>query len=159
METLFLPLIYCLSISIFTSSNILADLPGFISCSAVTGDDLWPGLLLSISDEWLYILELTVGFESKLRTNDERKAEKCKGLAQQQSNKYKNVKLITLSMSALGIFDKCTSDSLDMLTALQFGNTTKNYILRKMTTIAIRTSYYIFCRCNKEWPIPELLSY
>ena len=61
-------------------------------------------------------------------------------------------------MSALGIFDKGTSDFLDMLTDLQFDAVTKNYILRKLTTIAIRTSYYIFCRRNKEWPNPELIS-
>ena len=42
-------------------------------------------------------------------------------------------------MSALGIFDKGTSDFLDMLTDLQFDAATKNYILRKLTTIAIRT--------------------
>ena len=64
-----------------------------------------------------------------------------------------------LSMSALGIFDKGTSDFLDMLTDLQFDAATKNYILRKLINIAIRTSYYIFCRRNKEWPNPELISY
>ena len=79
-------------------------------------------------------------------------------MVQQQSNKYKNVKIINLSMSALGIFAKCTPDFLDTLTALQYDNTTKNYIIRKMTTIAIRTSYYNLCRRNKEWSSSELLS-
>ena len=32
---------------------------------------------------------------------------------------------------------------------LQFDAATKNYILRKRTTIAVRTSYYILCRRNK----------
>ena len=130
-------------------ANIFADLPGFISSSVVAGDDLRPDLLLSISDEWLSIIELTVGFESNLKTNAERKVQKYRDLVQQQSNKYKNVKLINLSMSNLGILDKCASDFLDMLTALQFDNTTKNYTIRKMTTIAIRKSYYIFCRVVK----------
>ena len=80
-----------------------------------------------------------MGSESNPRTNAERKAQKYRDLIQQQPNKYKNVKLIHLSMSALGIFDKRTSDFLDMLTALQFDKTTKNYIIRKMTTIVIRT--------------------
>ena len=85
--------------------------------------------------------------------------ENYRDLVLQQSNKYANVKLINLSMSALGTFDKGTSDFLDMLTDLQFDAATKNYILRKLTTIAIRTSYYIFCRRNKKWPNPELKSY
>ena len=115
-------------------ASIFDHLLGFISSSVVNGDDLPPDLLLSISDEWLYISAFTVGFESNRRD-----------LVQQQSNKYKHVKLINLSMSPLGIFDKCTSDFLDIITALQFYNTTKNYISRKITTIAIRTSYFIFC--------------
>ena len=51
-----------------------------------------------------------MGFESNLRTNAERKAQKYRDLVLQQSNKYANVKFINLSMSALGIFDKSTSD-------------------------------------------------
>ena len=140
-------------------AKIFADIPGYISPSVLTGDDLRPDLLISILEEWLYILELTVGFESNLSTNAERKAQKYRDLVLQQSNKYANVKFINLSMSALGIFDKSTSDFLDMLTDLHFDTATKNYIARKLTTIAIRTSYYIFCRRNKEWQNPELLSY
>ena len=45
---------------------------------------LRPDLLISVSDEWLYILELTVGFESNLRTNAERKAQKYRDLVLQQ---------------------------------------------------------------------------
>ena len=62
-----------------------------------------PDLLISISDKWLYILELTVRFESNIRTNAERKAQKYRDLVQQQSNKYANIKVINLSMCELGI--------------------------------------------------------
>ena len=98
-----------------------------------------------------------MGCESNLRTNAERKSQKYGDLVLHQSNKYPKVKFINLSMSALGILDKYTSDFLDMLTHLQFDAATKNPILRKIATIAIRTSYYIFCRRNKEWPNPELI--
>ena len=77
-----------------------------------------------------------MGFESSLWTNAETKAQKYKDLVLQKSNIYANVKFINLSMSALGILDRCTSDFLDMLTDLQFDDATKNYILRKITTIA-----------------------
>ena len=75
---------------------------------------------------------------------------KERDLVPQQSNKYANVKFISLLMSALCLFDKVTSDFIDMLTKLQFDAATKTYILRKLTTITIRTSYYIFCRRHKE---------
>ena len=85
-------------------------------CLVVTEDDLQPDLRMSLSDKWLYILELTVGFGSNIRTNGKRKARKYRDLVQQQSDKYANVKLISRSMSALDIFDNFTSDFLDMLT-------------------------------------------
>ena len=53
-----------------------------------------------------------MGFECNLRTNAERRVEKYRNLVQQQSNKCKNVKLINLSMSALGIFNKFHLTSL-----------------------------------------------
>ena len=98
-----------------------------IGSPVVTGNKLRPDFLISISDEWLYILEVTVGFLN-LTTNVERKADKHRNLVLQQSNKYTIVKFINLSMSVLGIFDKCTSESLDMLTDLRFDTATKNHI-------------------------------
>ena len=65
-----------------------------------------------------------------ISTNAERKAQKYRDLVLQQSHKYANVKFINLSMSALGIFDKGTSDFLDMLTDLHFDTATKNYIVK-----------------------------
>ena len=140
-------------------SKIFADILGYISPSVDTGDDLRPDLPIAISDKWLQILELTSGFKSNIRSNADRKAQKCRDLVQQQSNKYANIKFISMSMSALGIFDNCTYDFLDLLTDLEYDAATKYYITIKITTIAIRTSYFIFYRLNKEWPSPELLSY
>ena len=50
-------------------STIYLDLPGFISPSAITGDNLCPDLLLVLPNKCIYILELTVGFESSMRKN------------------------------------------------------------------------------------------
>jgi hypothetical protein len=49
------------------------DLPGYKSPSIITGDTYRPNLLLSTSTGILYIVELTVGFESNLQKNVERK--------------------------------------------------------------------------------------
>ncbi|CAB4027156.1 Alkaline phosphatase, partial [Paramuricea clavata] len=57
-------------------SKMYVDLPGFISPSVITGDELRPDLLLTIENKILYILELTVGFETNLKTNSDRKHEK-----------------------------------------------------------------------------------
>ena len=48
-------------------SKMYVDLPGFVSPSVITGDELRPDLLLTIENKILYILELTVGFETNLK--------------------------------------------------------------------------------------------
>ena len=59
-------------------------IPGFISPYALTGDILRPDLLLVIPDKCLYILELTVGFETNLRNNSQRKQLKYRTLIREQ---------------------------------------------------------------------------
>ena len=46
---------------------IYADLPGFINPSAIAGDNLCPDLLLVLPNKGLYILEISMGFESNIR--------------------------------------------------------------------------------------------
>ena len=53
---------------------------------------------------------------------------------------FKVVKCVNLSVSALGIYDKCIADSPNMLKNLKFDNTSKNYLIRKVTSITIKTS-------------------
>ena len=45
-------------------SNLYADLPGYISPAVLTGNELRPDLLITLENKCIYILELTVGFES-----------------------------------------------------------------------------------------------
>ena len=52
-------------------SKLYVDLPGFITPSVITGDQLRPELLLAIENKVLYVLELTVGFETNLNSNSD----------------------------------------------------------------------------------------
>ena len=71
-------------------SIIYVDLPGFISPSAITGNNLPPDLLV-LPNKCLYILELTVGFESNIRKNSHRKHKKCYDLVRQQEHLFSEV--------------------------------------------------------------------
>ena len=65
---------YCIySLLNVERSKLYVDLPGFVSPSVITGDQLRPDLLWAIEDKVLYILELTVAFETNLKTNTDRK--------------------------------------------------------------------------------------
>ena len=62
------------------SKKIIADLPSFLSPCLITGDSFLPELLLLIDAKILYILELTVGFETNIQNNSDRKAAKYSSL-------------------------------------------------------------------------------
>ncbi len=85
-------------------ATLFADLHGFKSPSILTGDTYRPDLLLSCSNGNLYVVELTVGYETNLENNVERKKAKYRELMRQLGNNYRQVKFINLSMSSLGIF-------------------------------------------------------
>ncbi|CAB4035862.1 Hypothetical predicted protein, partial [Paramuricea clavata] len=70
------------------NSNLFVDLPGYKSPSIVTGDTFRPDLLLSINSDCLYILELSVGYESNLQTNVDRKRRRYEDLITQQKKQF-----------------------------------------------------------------------
>jgi hypothetical protein len=135
------------------------DLPGFISPSVITGDELRPDLLLTIENKILHILELTVGFETNLKTNSDRKHEKYLPLITDQENIYDEVKFVNESISSLGVFGESTNTLFDMLHDLKYDEQRIKYVKKKIIATCIRTSYYIFCRRNKDWNNPELLNF
>ena len=139
--------------------KLYADLSGFKSPSIITGDIYRPDLLVITPDESLYVVELTVGFETNLRNNVDRKHAKYKDLLEDLKKHFTSVKFINISVSSLGVLDKECSTFLKMLDTLGLGKKDQQFCTRKMMSIAIRTTYYIFCCRNKEWTNPKLLSF
>ncbi|CAB4003346.1 Hypothetical predicted protein [Paramuricea clavata] len=140
------------------NSTLFVDLPGYKSPSIVTGDTFRPDLLLSINSDCLYILELSVGYESNLQTNVDRKRRRYEDLITQQKKQFKSVKFVNFSISSLGVFSKDCHSFLDMLTDLGLDKRHQYFAIRKIMSIAIRTTYYIFCCRDKDWLNPELLN-
>ena len=107
----------------------------------------------------MYLLELTVGFESNIKVNSERKAAKYHPLFTNLRTEYTNINFVNLSMSALGIYGTSSDTFLQMLKDLNFNQNLTHQIIMKASNIAIRCTYYIYCRRNKQWSNPELLQY
>ena len=84
-------------------ATLFVDLPSFPSPSVITGDTLRPDLLLETTDKILHILELTIGFETNVKCNAERKEAKHSTLVKNLRKYYQDVKFIHLSLSCLGI--------------------------------------------------------
>ena len=140
-------------------SNLYVDLPGYLSPSVITGETLRPDLVLTIENKCIYILELTIGFESNLQTNATRKREKYQDLINKQLNYYEEAKFVNVSISSLGVFSETSLDLVEMLKDLEMDMHCRKYFGRKIINTCIRSTYYIFCKRNKEWDNPELMSY
>ena len=91
-----------------------------------------------------------MGFETNLGNNAKRNKEKYKNLEANFKSRYKKVKFVKIVISTLGVFDSSSVDFLEMLEDLKFDKTCRHYVVKKMMAIAVRTSYYVFCRGNKD---------
>ena len=144
------------SLKVVEGSSLYADIPGFPSPSIITGDALRPDLLLKTKDNCLYLLELTIGFETNLSNNAERKCLKYSRLVSDLRSQYKSVTFVNLSMSSLGIYANSCLSFLKMCDSLSIKNQHKRFLISKLSTISIRTTYYIFCCRDKPWNNPDL---
>ena len=152
----------CASLSSFSSLQnclLYADLPFFSSPSLITGDSLRPDLVLISPNNTLYLLELTVGFETNIEKNSSRKATKYKPLLRDVNSSYRSVHFINLSMSALGIFESSSDSIMIMMDDLGFDKNRRSQIIKKIINVSVRCTYYIFCRRNIPWANPELLDF
>ena len=115
---------------------------------------------MAIKSKLLYILVLTVGFETNLRINSDRKLKKYLpliNLISDQGNNFDKVKFVNVSISSLGLFGQSMNTFIDMIKDLKFDEEHIRYVKKKIITICIRASYYTFCQRNKDWNSPELL--
>ena len=135
------------------------DLPQDLSPFLVTGDDLRPDILISTPSNTLYVLELSVGFETNLDNNVDRKFTKYLYLLNDLKSKYRHIEFMNLSIGSLGIFGQSSDSFIQMCSDLAIDKAHTNYIFTKSSTIIIRTTYYIFCMRDKPWTNPDLLSY
>ena len=50
-------------------------------------------------------------------------------------------------------------DFLEMLKDLKFDQTCRHYAIKNIMAIAVMNSDYFFCRSNKDWENPELMTF
>ena len=134
-----------------TSHNIFPLLSSLVTTCVLTCSS--PLLLI------LSVLELSVGFETSLDNNASRKFTKYRHLLNDLTSKYRQVKFVNLSIGSLGIFGQSCDSFIQMCSDLTIDKAHTNFIITKLSTIIIRTTYYIFCMRKKPWTNPDLLSY
>ena len=67
-----------------------------------------------------------------------------------------NFQLIFLEVTSLGFVTKNVKTFRNFLKSI---NVNGRYLIEKLQEVAIRCSYLIYCRKNKNWNEPNLISY
>ena len=106
-----------IALTLQPNCTLLADAPGFITPSVITGNSLRPDLALQFQNKCLYV----VGFESNLANNANRKRLKHLELVNRLIGNYRLVEFIILSLSSIGLLDK-SSDFIDMMKDLEMSS-------------------------------------
>ena len=136
---------------------IYADLEGYKNPGIVTGDEYRPDLVVIKDTKEVFLVELTVGFETNIEKNSENKANRYENLLETLKLSFEKVAYVNLSMGALGIYGKSCHNFKKNLVNLGQNASEIDYNLYKITNVCIRTSYFLFCSRNKIWSNPDLL--
>ena len=138
--------------------NVYCDLPEYKNPSIITGDDYRPDILF-VKQNKLFIIELSVGFETNIIKNSVNKEKRYEPLISQLKSKYTNIEYVNLSMGALGTFGKSCSNFKGSLHKVGLEKKDISHLLHKMVNVCIRTTYYIFCMRNKSWFATDLMTW
>ena len=145
------------SVSSIQHCLVYAGLPFSPSPSLITGHSLRPDLVLISPDNCLYVLGLTVGFETNTEVNNNRKATKYRPLFLDLKPQYRKINFVIISTGTLGILEPTSDSLLYMMKELGIDNSAQKAI--KNMNIAERCTYYVYCRRNTAWTNPELLNF
>ena len=137
--------------------KIHCDIEGYINPLVIIGDENRPDVIVTQNKSTIFVLELTVGFETNLDYNTKLKASKYREMLKSPENKFEKVNFVNLSMGALGIVGAHSSVT-NILKALGFQQQEIAYLIKKVMCCCIRGTHYVFCMRNKAWSQPSFLS-
>ena len=148
-------------LSITNNIELYCDITGYMSPCIITGEQKRPDIVvIDKQRSWVFVLELTVGFETRIKDNAVRKHNHYSGLCSELRNQYNRVKFVNISVGALGILGKSSRSFMDFISNdLLLDNQKTNYLIAKIGACCIRSTYYIFCRKDKEWTEANLLTW
>ena len=112
--------------------------------------------MLVTSKGEIYAIELTVCHEHNTTKAREYKEQRYRNLQDEIEIEYSVFKVVFIEITTLGLTPKTTTECKKLLKQFKVDY---DRLFSKCCEVAIRTSYYIFCRRNKEWTHPLPLQY
>ena len=135
-----------------------ADVEGFEN-PVISGTETRPDVIIVNNiDQVVYIVELTVGIETNITKNCVRKTLRYRELCYALKQQYKTVEYFNLSMGAIGVIGiDCKNVYGFLESVIGLDVIQRNFLIRKLCGVCIRTTYFLFCMRDREWNNPELL--
>ena len=136
--------------------EIFADCPDSgLNCTSNLFQALRPDITIRYKRD-LYVIELTVPYETNRIIARRRKQEKYRVLRSQLLVPCDRFKVITLEVTTLGFVTKSTGQFRRLCRLLHLQD---DRIITKCMEVALRATFYIFCKRNKNWSCPEKLNF
>ena len=127
-----------------------------LKCTSNLFETLRPDIVIRCKREF-YVIELTVPYETNSKIARKRKQDKYRDLRSQLLVPCEKFKVLTLEFTTLGFVTKNIRQFRRLCRSL---NLQENRIITKCMEIALRATFYIFCKRNSiNWTRPELLKF
>ena len=126
-----------------------------MSPSVVSGEMLRPDLIV-IKGSDMFIMELTIGFETNMSKNADRKQRHYLDLIE-NINPGGKVRFLNLSMGAIGVLCNQSTKIIEWLQEVGLTEREALYTLKKIMNVCLRCTYFLFCKRDEEIVIPKLL--
>ena len=112
--------------------------------------------IVIMENDCLTVIELTVPYE----TNNQKlccyKKQRCKYLSDDLITPCGQLKVIFIEITCLGFRPR---ECKDFFSFLKASNANVERTMRKCSEVALRSTFYIYCRRNTEWTHPKLLKF
>ena len=157
-DSILLYIAKCLSHS--TVTKVYVDIAGYPSPEEIIDNGQRPDLIVTRDSDGkksITVLELTAGFESNLASNFTRKNIRYNDLVEELKNSYDCAEYVNLSLSATGYIDNDSAPAFLQFIKDNGLEQSKLTIIKSIIAIAIRCTYFIFCKRNKYWDTKILL--
>jgi len=122
--------------------------------SMISGEEYRPDIIVKQNNK-IIIIELTVGFETNIEKNFQRKTQKYQLLINNLSENDEVI-FVNLSMGAIGVIGIGNNFKV-ALKNLNIESNIINFLIKRIINISIRSTYFLFCKRNSEWDNPGLL--
>ena len=126
-----------------------------LDCTSTLFETQRPDIVIA-NDRKMVAIELTIPYETNSNNAKLRKRNRYKNLKSNLIIPCDEFEVVTLEVTTLGFVTKDIARFKSVMKGL---NINTDRMISKMSEVALRATFFIYCRRNKVWENPELLQF